>query len=126
MGGALVSVLVLVELDGGEPADASLRALTLARSIGDVRAVVFADVAPQNALAGYGVTDVYLVESSSLEGYAPQAWPRAPTGATRCWRTWARSPACRWRPTAPWSPRTRARRTGWSGTAGPGCSSRTR
>jgi len=88
MGGALVSVLVLVELDGGEPADASLRALTLARSIGDVRAVVFADAAPQNALAGYGVTDVYLVESSSLEGYAPQAWARtlaglaAETGAT--------------------------------------------
>src|SRR5690349_16555310 len=88
MGGALVSVLVLVELDGGEPADASLRALTLARSIGDVRAVVFADVAPQDALAGYGVTDVYLVESSSLEGYAPQAWARtlaglaAETGAT--------------------------------------------
>ena len=80
MGGALVSVLVLVELDGGEPADASLRALTLARSIGDVRAVVFADVAPQNALAGYGVTDVYLVESSSLEGYAPQAWARTLAG----------------------------------------------
>jgi electron transfer flavoprotein alpha subunit len=83
-----VSVLVLVELDGGEPADASLRALTLARSIGDVRAVVLADAAPQDALAGYGVTDVYLVESSSLEGYAPQAWARtlaglaAETGAT--------------------------------------------
>jgi electron transfer flavoprotein alpha subunit len=49
---------------------------------------VFADAAPQNALAGYGVTDVYLVESSSLEGYAPQAWARtlaglaAETGAT--------------------------------------------
>jgi electron transfer flavoprotein alpha subunit len=88
MGGALVSVLVLVELDGGEPADASLRALTLARSIGDVNAVVLADAAPQDALAGYGVTDVYLVESSSLEGYAPQAWARtlaglaAETGAT--------------------------------------------
>ena len=88
MGGALLSALVLVELDGGEPADASLRALTLARSIGDVSAVVFADAAPQDALAGYGVTDVYLVESSSLEGYAPQAWARtlaglaAETGAT--------------------------------------------
>ena len=88
MGGALVSVLVLVELDGGEPADASLRTLTLARSIGDVRAVVFADVAPQNALAGYGVTDVYLVEASSVDRYAPQAWARtlaglaAETGAT--------------------------------------------
>jgi electron transfer flavoprotein alpha subunit len=83
-----VSVLVLVELDGGEPADVSLRALTLARSIGDVSAVVFADAVPQDALAGYGVTDVYLIESSSLEGYAPQAWARtlaglaAETGAT--------------------------------------------
>src|SRR5689334_25426807 len=88
MGGALVSVLVLVELDGDEPADASLRALTLARSIGDVSAVVFADAAPQDTLAGYGVTDVYLIEPSALEGYAPQAWARtlaglaADTGAT--------------------------------------------
>ena len=80
MGGALVSVLVLVELDGGEPADASLRALTLARSLGDVSAVVLADAAPQDTLAGYGVTDVYLVESSSLEGYAPQAWARTLAG----------------------------------------------
>ena len=39
-----MTVLVLVELDGGEPADASLRALTLARSLGtSVAAVVFAD-----------------------------------------------------------------------------------
>jgi electron transfer flavoprotein alpha subunit len=75
-----VSVLVLVELDGREPADASLRALTLARSLGDVCAVVFADAAPQDALAGYGVADVYLVESSSLEGYAPQAWARTLAG----------------------------------------------
>jgi electron transfer flavoprotein alpha subunit len=80
MGGALVSVLCLVELDGGEPDDASLRALTLARSIGDVNAVVFTDAAPQDALAGYGVTDVYLVESSSLDGYAPQAWARTLAG----------------------------------------------
>jgi electron transfer flavoprotein alpha subunit len=75
-----MSVLVLAELDGGEPADASLRALTLARSIGDVSAVVFADAAPQDTLASYGVTDVYLVESSSLEGYAPQAWARTLAG----------------------------------------------
>jgi electron transfer flavoprotein alpha subunit len=80
MGGALVSVLVLVELDGGEPADASLRALTLARSLGDVSAVVFADAALQDTLAGYGVTDVYLIEPSSLDGYAPQAWARTLAG----------------------------------------------
>ncbi|HEY1001918.1 MAG TPA: hypothetical protein VGD83_19980, partial [Streptosporangiaceae bacterium] len=83
-----MSVLVLVELDGGEPADASLRALTLARSIGDVSAVVFAAAVPQDALVSYGVADVYLIEPSSLEGYAPQAWARtlaglaAETGAT--------------------------------------------
>ena len=75
-----MTALVLVELDAGAPADASLRALTLARSLGDVSAVVFADAAPQDALADYGVTDVYLVESSSLEGYAPQAWARTLTG----------------------------------------------
>ena len=88
MGGAVVTVLTLVELDVGAPADASLRALTLARSIGDVNAVVFASAAPQDALASYGVTDVYLIEPESLDGYAPQAWARtlaglaAETGAT--------------------------------------------
>ncbi len=75
-----MTVLVLVELDGGEPADASLRALTLARSLGDVKAVVFAGTAPQDILAGYGVTDVYVIEPGSLEGYAPQAWARTLAG----------------------------------------------
>jgi electron transfer flavoprotein alpha subunit len=75
-----MTALVLVELDGGAAAHASLRALTLARSIGDVNAVVFADIAPQDTLASYGVTDVYLIESSSLDGYAPQAWARTLTG----------------------------------------------
>ncbi len=88
MGGARVSVLCLVELDGAEPADASLRALTLGRSVGDVNAVVFADAVPQDTLASYGVTDVYVIEPGSVEGYAPQAWARvlaglaAETGAT--------------------------------------------
>jgi electron transfer flavoprotein alpha subunit len=83
-----MTVLVLVELDGGEPADASLRSLTLARSLGDVNAVVFADAAPQDTLARYGVTDAYVIETSALDGYAPQAWARvlaglaAETGAT--------------------------------------------
>jgi len=75
-----MTALVLVELDGGAPADASLRALTLARSLGDVGAVVFADSAPADALAAYGVTDVYLIESGSLEGYAPAAWARTLAG----------------------------------------------
>jgi len=83
-----MTVLCLVELDGAEPADASLRALTLARSLGDVNAVLFADTAPQDTLARCGVTDVLLIERSALEGYAPQAWARvlaglaAETGAT--------------------------------------------
>jgi electron transfer flavoprotein alpha subunit len=87
-----VSVLCLTELDGAGPADASLRALTLARTMGDtsVRSVVFGDSAgvPASMLADYGVTDVYVIEPASLEGYAPQAWARvlaglaAETGAT--------------------------------------------
>jgi len=87
-----LSVLCLVELDGADPADASLRALTLGRSLGDpsLAAVVFADSAavPVAALADYGVSDVYVIEPGTLEGYAPQAWARvlaglaAETGAT--------------------------------------------
>jgi electron transfer flavoprotein alpha subunit len=79
-----VTVLCLVELDGAEAADVSLRALTLARSLGDpsLGAVVFADSAlvPAAALAGYGVTDVYVIEPGSLDGYAPQAWGRVLAG----------------------------------------------
>jgi electron transfer flavoprotein alpha subunit len=79
-----MTVLCLVELDGAEPADASLRALTLGRSLGDpsVAAVVFADSAsvPASRLADYGVTDVYAIEPATLEGYAPQAWARVLAG----------------------------------------------
>jgi electron transfer flavoprotein alpha subunit len=96
MGSFAMTVLCLVELDGAGPADASLRALTLGRTLsqssGDIsfRAVVFADSGnvPADALADYGVTDVCVIEPSSLEGYAPQAWARvlaglaAETGAT--------------------------------------------
>jgi electron transfer flavoprotein alpha subunit len=87
-----MTVLILVELDGAEPADSSLRALTLGRSFGDpsLSAVVFADTGtlPTSALADYGITDVYVIEPSTLRGYAPQAWGRvlaelaAETGAT--------------------------------------------
>src|SRR5205823_6567670 len=60
----------------------------VARSLGDVNAVVFAGSAPADALAAYGVTGMYLIEPGSLDGYAPQAWARtlaglaAETGAT--------------------------------------------
>ena len=79
-----MTVLTLVELDGAGPADASLRALTLARSLGDssVGAAVFGDAAavPTGALADYGVTDAYVIEPGSLDGYAPQAWARTLAG----------------------------------------------
>jgi electron transfer flavoprotein alpha subunit len=79
-----MTVLCLVELDGEAPADASLRALTLARSLGDtaVGTVVFAVAAdvPAAALASYGVADVYVTEPGTLEGYAPQAWARVLAG----------------------------------------------
>ena len=72
-----MTVLCLVELDGASAADASLRALTLGRSLGDpsLAAVMFADSAnvATSALADYGVTDVYVIEPSTLEEYAPQA-----------------------------------------------------
>ena len=69
----------LVELDGDAVADASLRALTLARDLlpaaspGGVAAVAFGD-APLADLAAYGASDVYLV--SGVDGYAPLAWAR--------------------------------------------------
>ena len=93
-----MSVLCLVELDARAPADASLRALTLARSLGDasVRAVVFTDAADLDgaALADYGASDVYVIEPSAVASagglggvvppgqhcYAPQAWARALAG----------------------------------------------
>jgi electron transfer flavoprotein alpha subunit len=79
-----MSVLCLVELDGADLADVSLRALTLARTLGDpgLGAVVFADSAsvPMAALDDYGVTDVYVIEPGTLAGYAPQAWGRVLAG----------------------------------------------
>ena len=75
-----MTALVLVELDDGEPADASLRSLSLARSLGDVTAVLFADAVPQDTQARYGVTDAYMIETSALDGYAPQAWARVLAG----------------------------------------------
>ncbi|HXO25513.1 MAG TPA: electron transfer flavoprotein subunit alpha/FixB family protein, partial [Streptosporangiaceae bacterium] len=82
-----MSVLVLTEHDGGAPADASLRALTLARSWGDtsVRTVVFIEAHELigAALSEYGASDVYVIEPGSLDGYAPQAWARVLAGLAR-------------------------------------------
>jgi electron transfer flavoprotein alpha subunit len=78
-----MTVLCLVEMDGAAPADASLRAVTLARSLGgDVNTVLFADAdaVPEASLADYGVTGAYVVEPSAVDGYAPQAWARVLAG----------------------------------------------
>src|SRR5580693_9899859 len=87
-GWCVMSVLCLVELDGDQPADASLRAVTLGRTFGQsladtsVRTVVFADSGrvPLPELADYGVSDVYVIEPGTLDGYAPQAWGRVLAG----------------------------------------------
>jgi electron transfer flavoprotein alpha subunit len=72
-----MTVWCLVELDGDAVADASLRALTLARGLlpdpAGVAAVVFG-APPLADLEAYGAADVYLV--SGVDGYAPQAWAR--------------------------------------------------
>jgi electron transfer flavoprotein alpha subunit len=78
-----MTVFCLVELDGDTVADASLRALTLARGLASgsgTAAVVFGapsvpDLAVAADLTAYGASDVYVV--SGVDGYAPQAWARA-------------------------------------------------
>ena len=96
-----MTVYCLVELDGGGVADASLRALTLARGLAAGSTVVWpgAAVAPDGSggrdsgqglaavvfgeppvadLAAYGIANVYVV--SGIDGYAPVAWARALAG----------------------------------------------
>jgi len=91
-----MTVFCLVELDGAEIADATLRALTLARGLAGadagspgsagstgtagLAAVAF-DVLPATATAGlaaYGADAVYVV--AGIDGYAPQAQARAIAG----------------------------------------------
>jgi electron transfer flavoprotein alpha subunit len=91
--GTAGAVICLAERDGAVVADSSLRALSFAASLagtGGVTAVLFPgpgtagpDAADQDRelaagpLAGYGVTDVCLVRSDELTGYAPAAWARS-------------------------------------------------
>ena len=77
-----MTVLCLVERDGAGAADVSLRALTFARSLGEMTAAVFGDAGsvPVADLSAYGVPVAYAVGSDELTGYAPQAWARALAG----------------------------------------------
>jgi electron transfer flavoprotein alpha subunit len=77
-----MTVYCLAELDGGGVADASLRALALARGLAGgahagLAAVVFGEPSVAD-LAAYGVADVYVVRG--IDGYAPAAWARALAG----------------------------------------------
>ncbi len=89
-----MTVICLVELDEAGVTDASLRALTFARSLaaggpagpggtGPVLAAVAfgpADRVPAGLLGRYGATEIYAVEPAALDGYAPQAWARTLEG----------------------------------------------
>jgi electron transfer flavoprotein alpha subunit len=84
-----MTALCLVEQDGTGVSDVSLRALAFARALagGRLAAVLFADAAALASgapagqeLAGYGVSDAYVVEPGQLAGYAPLAWARALAG----------------------------------------------
>ena len=74
-----MTALCLVETEDGGLADASARALTMARDLGaGLGAVVFTDSIGESlapALAAYGVSSLYVVPG--IDGYAPQAWARA-------------------------------------------------
>jgi electron transfer flavoprotein alpha subunit len=85
-----VTVLCLVERDGEGLADASLRALTLARALAesggeDLTAVLPGPAAtvPAGAagtLAAFGAATACVIEPERLTGYAPAAWARALAG----------------------------------------------
>ena len=89
MTGPGIPVLCLLERDGDEVADGSLRALVLARSIasalgGGLTAVVFGPLpagpdgggAVLDEVAAGGVTELCAVSAEELTGYAPLAWAR--------------------------------------------------
>jgi electron transfer flavoprotein alpha subunit len=93
-----VTVLCLVERDGDGIAEASLRAVVVARGLvgaagvagAPLTAIVFGEAgrAGVDALAGHGSGAVYEVSRDAVPGYAPLAWARvtaeliAETGAS--------------------------------------------
>jgi electron transfer flavoprotein alpha subunit len=85
-----MSVLCLVEHDADGVADASLRALTLARGLaggaggqdGPLAAALFGEpgAAVEQQLAAFGVSGAYLASPDQVAGYAPAAWARVLAG----------------------------------------------
>jgi electron transfer flavoprotein alpha subunit len=68
-----MSVLVLVEHDGGSPDELSLQALALARDLGGpVHALSVGEAV--TGLGAYGVETLHVAEDDRLAAYAPAAW----------------------------------------------------
>ncbi len=79
-----MTVLCVIESDDDGPADASLRALTVARGLADsasedLAAAWFgpAEMIDSEVLLTLGVGKAYAIASGVLSGYAPLAWARA-------------------------------------------------
>ena len=82
-----MTVLCLVEHDGTEPIDASLRALSFSRALAEssgepLAAAVVGAVSPPllGTLGTFGVDEAYSIESDELTCYAPRGWARALLG----------------------------------------------
>jgi electron transfer flavoprotein alpha subunit len=74
-----MTVLVWVDLEGGEPDGLSLEALTFGRGLAatlgvPLDAVVVGAEAPAAALGAYGVATVHAVRDDRLGSFAPAAW----------------------------------------------------
>jgi electron transfer flavoprotein alpha subunit len=73
-----MTVLVLVEHEGGQADELSLQAITLARSLSagePVHALLVGD-GGRDAAAGLGVATAHVAEDERLDVYAPGAWAR--------------------------------------------------
>jgi electron transfer flavoprotein alpha subunit len=79
-----MSVLVLVETEGGAAAETSLETLTVARGIGDVEALVIGEA--RNGLAAqlgdYGAARVVTASGDAFHPYAAAAWAAAVVAAS--------------------------------------------
>ncbi len=71
--------LVFTEVEDGVPVEASLVAITVARTSGPIEAVVCEPVDPA-ALGAYGVTRIHRV---TTDGYAPRSWGEAVSHVAR-------------------------------------------
>jgi electron transfer flavoprotein alpha subunit len=75
-----MTVLVLVEHDGGAIDELSLQALALARELGEpLAALLVGGPDTAGALGAHGVASAHVAEDERLAAYAPGAWARCVT-----------------------------------------------